>query len=93
MRVEVWCRSMAVPVGSPSLHRMVMAWDDPDSRNQQAAAQRAVELTNAFPGNLEGWMAEVRKAWDSVAGGLSFGVGDYVLVDGKKVERVPGGLR
>lgn len=92
VRVDVWCRPLAVTPGGVGRRVLVGGWDDPVSSSPGAAASRAVELTNANPGGLEGWMAVTRREWDSVAGGLAFGVGDVVVAGGVCFERTTGGL-
>lgn len=93
MKVEVWCRPLAVVPGVRSPLQKLAEWDDPDSGSPSRAAERAWEITNAHPERLEGWMAVVRRMWDDAAGGLSFGVGDVVVVDGTRFECPVGGFR
>jgi hypothetical protein len=91
MRVEVWCRPLAVRVGAPKGRVLVGGWEDAVSTSPETAALRAVELTNSHPEKLDGWMAVTRREWDSVAGGLAVGVGDAVVAGGACFERVVGG--
>lgn len=93
MKVEVWCRPLAIVPGVQSPQQKLAEWDDPESTSPSRAAQRAVEITNACPELLEGWTARVRQEWDAAAKGLAFGVGDFVIVDGVKFERTANGLR
>ena len=92
MNVEVWCRSLAVLPGQPPRHAPVLSWDDPVSGTPRAALEKAWSLTNANPERLDGWEAGVRSEWDRVAGGLSLGVGDVVVVDGTRYSCVTGGF-
>jgi hypothetical protein len=92
VRVEVWCRPMAVVPGVVSRHELVASWDDPESTTAVAAAERAWTATNAHPETLSGWMREARRVWDPAARGRSLGVGDVVVVGGTRLRCVATGF-
>lgn len=85
VRVELWCRPLAVRKGHPPAVSKLLEWDDPSAVSPTEAAERAWSVTNDDPSGLAGWMLEQRRRWDAVAGGLSIGVGDVVVAGGVRL--------
>lgn len=82
MRVELWMASDLSRLPDVALsgyaHRLAFFYEDDESPNALAAAERAWRITNGAINRLEGGDLELRLQFESVAPGQALSVGDKV---------------
>jgi hypothetical protein len=85
MNVEIWVlndlKRLAGTQFDQYPRELKFIYEDAESKNDAEAAERAWSITSAAINRLQGEELDLRLKWESVAAGLTLGVGDVVKID------------